>query len=194
MQPARDQQALHNADMFGAQLGPAEQPALLSHRGDPQGALKMVRIDRYVRVIQVNRQAGAALPDISQRAQEGAARQVSLRVERLVDPGEKALNDGFRLLLAAYELGLPIQPIVTDLLLDLVESSDRIQWLFGLRRLDIHGIKDLATRVCLAVHVRDPRILRVMLIGAIAISGAVNPTPGLANLEAGYGSECMPIL
>ena len=34
VQPAGRQQALHNADMFGAQLSPAEQPVLLSHRDD----------------------------------------------------------------------------------------------------------------------------------------------------------------
>ena len=68
VQPAGCQQALHNAAMFGAQLSPAEQPVLLSHRYDPQGALEMVRIDRYLRVIQVDRQADPALPDIRERA------------------------------------------------------------------------------------------------------------------------------
>jgi hypothetical protein len=32
VQPACRQQALHNADMLGAQLGPAEQPVLFTHR------------------------------------------------------------------------------------------------------------------------------------------------------------------
>jgi hypothetical protein len=39
--------------------------------------------------------------------------------------------------LAACELGLSRQTIVANLLLDLVESGDRVQCLVGLRRLDM---------------------------------------------------------
>ena len=88
----------------------------------------------------------------------------------LVDPGEIALEDGFRLLLAACELGPPIQAIVADLLLDLVQSGDRIECLFGLRRLDILGIKDFTARVSPALRVCDSRPFCLVHIGVVAIA------------------------
>jgi len=112
VQPAGGQQALHNADVLGSQLSPAEQPVLLTHRDHAQRTLKVVRVDRYLRVVQVDRQADSSLADIRQRTEEGTARQESLLVELLVDPGEEAFVDGFRLLLSASELGLPRQAIV----------------------------------------------------------------------------------
>ena len=53
VEPTGRQQALHNADMLGAQLGPAEQPVFF-HRDDPQGGLEVVRVDRYLWVIQAD--------------------------------------------------------------------------------------------------------------------------------------------
>lgn len=97
----------------------------------------MICVDRYLRIIQIDRQPGPALTDIRQRTKEWAARQESLSVELLVDPRKKALEHGFRLFLATCELGLSSQAIDADLLLDLVESGDRVQCLVGLRRLDI---------------------------------------------------------
>jgi hypothetical protein len=47
-----------------------------------------------------------------------------LFVELLVDPGEETLEDGFRLFLPACELGLSRRAVVTNLLLDLVESGN----------------------------------------------------------------------
>ena len=35
MQPAGDDQALHDADMFGAEFGPAEIPVFPTHRDHP---------------------------------------------------------------------------------------------------------------------------------------------------------------
>lgn len=95
VQPAGCQQALHNADMLGAKFGPAEQPVLLTHRDHPQGALEMVRVDRYLRVLQVDRQADPALKDIRERSKEGTARQKAPVVELLVDPREEAVEYRF---------------------------------------------------------------------------------------------------
>jgi len=170
VQPTCRQQALHNSDVFGAQLGPAEQPVLFTHRNDPQSTLEVVCVDRHLRVIQVDRQAHPALTDIPQRAKEGAARQESLFVELRVDPGKETFQGRFRLFLSARELGLARQPIVADLLLDLLKGGDRVQCLVGLRRLDIPGIKDLAACVCPALRVRDPGLLRVMRIGAVSVA------------------------
>jgi hypothetical protein len=90
--------------MLGAQLGPAEQPVLSAHWDYPQGALKVVCIDRYLRVVQIHRQADPALADICERTKEGAARKESLLVELLVDPGEEAFEDRFRLFLTTRDL------------------------------------------------------------------------------------------
>jgi hypothetical protein len=45
VQPAGRQEALHNADVPGAQFGPAEQPVLSAHWDDAQGALKVICVD-----------------------------------------------------------------------------------------------------------------------------------------------------
>lgn len=78
VQPAGGQQALHNADVLGAQLSPAEQPVLFAHWDHPQGAFEVVRVDRHLRVIQIEGQPDPALTDIRQRSEKGAARQESL--------------------------------------------------------------------------------------------------------------------
>lgn len=144
VQPPGSQHALHNADVLGAQLSPAEQPVLFSHWDHPQSAFEVVRVDRYLRVIQIDRQPDPALTDVRQRSEKGAARQSALFVTLRVDPGEEVLEHRFRLFLSACELGLPRQAIVANLLLDLVQSSNGVWCLIGLRWLDIPGVKDLA--------------------------------------------------
>ena len=110
----------------------------------------------------------------------------SLFVELLVDPGEEALEHRFRLFLSACQLGLSRQAVVTNLLFDLVESGDRVQCLVGFRRLDIPGVKDFTAGVCPALRVRDPRILRVLRIGAVAVAlqdGAIRSLPDAGILQ-----------
>lgn len=186
VQPTGRQQALHNADVPRAQLSPAEQPVLFAHRDDPQRAFAVVRVDRYLRIVQVDRQADPTLTDIRQRTEEGTARQEAALVELLVEPGEETLEDGFRLLLSASELGLPRHTIVANLLLDLVESGNRVQCLVGLRRLDIPSVKDFTACMSPALCVCDPRLLRVMLIGAVAVAlqyGAIGPLQAKRGLD-----------
>ena len=48
MQSACHQQALHDANVPGAEFGPAEQPISATHRNHPQGAFQMVGIDRHI--------------------------------------------------------------------------------------------------------------------------------------------------
>lgn len=67
VQPAAGQRALHNADVLGVQLSSAEQPVLFTHWDYPQGAFEVVRVDRYLRVIQIDGQPDPALTDIRQR-------------------------------------------------------------------------------------------------------------------------------
>jgi len=44
LQAAGDAEALHDADVFGAHLGRAEEPVVSAHGDDAQRALKMVRV------------------------------------------------------------------------------------------------------------------------------------------------------
>ena len=78
VQPAGCQQALHDADVFSAELSPTEQPVLSAHWDDAQRALKMVGIDRHLRVIEIHGEPDASLTDIGQRAKERTARQEAL--------------------------------------------------------------------------------------------------------------------
>lgn len=74
MQPARGQQALDDADVFGAQFGPCEQPIAAAHGNDAQCPLKMIRVDRHVGIVEVNLKARSPFADIGQCGQERAAR------------------------------------------------------------------------------------------------------------------------
>jgi len=50
VQPAGDDQALDDTDLFGAQLGPAEEPGFSAHGNDPERTLEMIGIDRDIRI------------------------------------------------------------------------------------------------------------------------------------------------
>lgn len=90
------------------------------------------------------------------------------------------------MLLSAHEIGVSRQIIVANLLFDLVETSDRMQCLVGLRRLDIPSIKDFTACVRPALRVCDPGLFRIMLIGAVAIAlqdGAIWPLQAERGLD-----------
>lgn len=48
LQAAGGDQALDDADAFGPDFGPAEQPVATAHGNRPQGACEVVRIQRYI--------------------------------------------------------------------------------------------------------------------------------------------------
>ena len=52
VQAAGDQQALHDADVPGAELSPGKKPIAVVHRNDLQCTFQVVGIDRQVRIIQ----------------------------------------------------------------------------------------------------------------------------------------------
>jgi hypothetical protein len=70
------------------------------------------------------------------------------------------------LFLSVYGLGLSCQAIVAGLLLDLIQSGDRMRRLVDFRRLDFSDIKDFSACMCPALRKRDSRLLRVMLTSA----------------------------
>ncbi len=50
VQSAGDDQALDDTDVFGAELGPAEEPRFSAHGNHTQGSLEMIGIDRNIRI------------------------------------------------------------------------------------------------------------------------------------------------
>ena len=64
VEPASDDQALHDADLFGTQLGPTEIPIFSAHRDSAQGALEMVGIQWHVGVGEEYFQAQPPFPDV----------------------------------------------------------------------------------------------------------------------------------
>lgn len=94
-QTAGHEQTLDDADMLGAQFGPTEHPVFSAQRNDPQRPFQVVRVDRDIGVLQIDRQAGASLADVGKRLREGAAWQETLRLEVVVDPFEEAFGYGF---------------------------------------------------------------------------------------------------
>ena len=63
LQPAGGQLALHDADLFGAHLGPAEEPVLAPHGDDPQGPPRVVGVDGHGGSPQVDLQRGLVVGD-----------------------------------------------------------------------------------------------------------------------------------
>ena len=68
VQSASDDEALHDAKMLGAELGPAEQPVFAPHRDDTQAALQMIGVQRQVRIIEEQLEPSPTLVCIGQRA------------------------------------------------------------------------------------------------------------------------------
>jgi hypothetical protein len=56
LQPARDDEALDDADVFRAELGPAEVPRLAPHGDLPERALEVIGIHRDIRIGEEHRQ------------------------------------------------------------------------------------------------------------------------------------------
>jgi hypothetical protein len=50
VEPTSHNQALHDADLFGAQLGPTKIPILSAHWNNTQRALQMVGVQRHLGV------------------------------------------------------------------------------------------------------------------------------------------------
>ena len=93
LQAAGGDQALHDADVVGPQLGPAKQPAAPPHGNRAQGPLDRVGVDGHVRIREEDREPRAALAGIGERRGEWVPRQQALRLELAVYPGKEARDD-----------------------------------------------------------------------------------------------------
>lgn len=94
VQSTSDDQALHDPDGFGAQLGPTEIPIFSAHRNRAQRALQMIRVDRDVRVAQEHFPAESSLPHIAEGLSKRIARQQPLPLELSGDPLEERSTIG----------------------------------------------------------------------------------------------------
>lgn len=140
-------QTLGNADMAGAQFGPAEQPVLAPHRNGPQAALQMVGVDRNVRIAQEQFQPGTAFARIGQRLGEGIAGQKALAFELLIDPLEQGLDSRFAVTQSMQALVLPAQALIADVLLDGIQFGNRGQRVSGRFRVGLLCLEELAPGV-----------------------------------------------
>ena len=75
VEAASGQQTLHDADLFGTQFRPAEQPSLPAHGNHPEPPLQMVGVDRDVGIAQEDLQPRPALVGIGQGFAHGIAGQ-----------------------------------------------------------------------------------------------------------------------
>jgi len=106
VKPAGDEQTLHDANVLGSQLGPAEEPVASTHGNHAQCAFDMVRIDRHLRIIEKDLKPLPPFAHVVQRFRERTARQKSLCFEELVHPCEELIDDGFGVSLSF--LSLPV--------------------------------------------------------------------------------------
>jgi len=127
VQPAGGDQALHDAGVFGADLGPAEQPIASAHRNCAQGSFEMVRVHRHVGVTEEDLETRTPLAHIGQRLGQRIARQQPLLLELAIDPVEERVHQ-------RLAVGQPVQPFVlaletalADLAFDVVELADLAQ-------------------------------------------------------------------
>jgi hypothetical protein len=165
MQSAGDDQALQDADLPGAEFGPAEHPVAATHRDDAQGPFEMIRIDRYVRVGEKDFQSEAAVAGIGQRLGQRVAGQQTLGGEAFVDPGEEALDDRLGMGQSVIFLLLAAEPGAPDVFLDRVQLADQRQR-FGRRfRFGRLRLEEAATGMRPALGMDDPRLRRVAGIG-----------------------------
>jgi hypothetical protein len=67
VQAACHEQALRDADMFGPEFSPRGHPVFPADGDDPQGPLKMVRVDLHIGIIEINRQPFASFADVAER-------------------------------------------------------------------------------------------------------------------------------
>ncbi len=118
VEPAGDDQALDDADVFGAQLGPAEEPRFSAHGNNAQRALEMVGVDRDIRIGDEHLEAQPAGFGIDQRLDERMSGREPLAFELALDPVEEDLELGFAVGEPMELFGLSGQVLIADVLLD----------------------------------------------------------------------------
>ena len=131
MESAGDDQALDDADLFGAELGPAEEPGPSAHGDDAQCALEMVGIDRDIGIGDEHLEAEPAGFGVGKRLDERMTGREPLPLELALDPVEEHLDLGFAVGEPIELFGIPDQVLIADFLLDGIERLDLGERLFN---------------------------------------------------------------
>ena len=140
-------QALHNADLLGAELGPAEIPVFPAHGNYPQRALQVIRIDGHVRVTQEYLELYPAIADVFQCLGKGRGRREPVLPEPLVHPVEERLHVRLAVRQAMQALDLAGEVFVPDLLLDGVDRADALEPIAHSLGVGSFGLEQLPSRV-----------------------------------------------
>ena len=141
VQATSDDERLDDADMLGAELGPAEQPRLSAHGDHTQRALQMIGIDRHVGISEKDLEAGASLARIGERLGERVRRREPLALKLGIDPVEEALEERLAVGEAMQPLGLAGQGERADLFLHGIEGLDLLEPLLDRRRISRVGFE-----------------------------------------------------
>ncbi len=156
MQPAGGDQGLDDADVFGAHLGPAEQPVLAPHRDGAQRPLQVIGVDGHVRVTEIDLQRVRARGRVLDRLGQGIAGHQIHALALLLAPRPERANDGLAVARAIHQLGLALKALLADLALVLVELADQLQSPVGGFRFGVLGALELPARVRPAVRLAHP--------------------------------------
>ena len=160
---------LEDADVPGAEFGPAEQPIATPHRNRPQSAFKVAGVDRYLRIEETDFQPASSLAGIRECLGQRVAGSQALGFEALIDPGEEALGDRFGLRLTLITLLDAGELLLTDRFFDLVQLTDDIQGLRGGFRFDGLCFEEAAAGMRPALGVPDPGPGDVTGLGSVAV-------------------------
>src|SRR6266704_1283007 len=169
--------------MPGSELGPAEEPVPAAHRDRTQRALEVVRIDRHVGIVEEDLQPQASLSYIVECLGEGAARQEALALELLLDPREEGLHP-------RLAVGEPVAPLAiagellgAEVLFDRIEGSDLLERLAHVLGIGGLGLEESAPCVRPALRVGESELLRVAVVGGVAIREQHRARGVLQSLE-----------
>jgi hypothetical protein len=124
VEPAGDDEASDDADLFGTQIGPAEQPRLSAHGNNTQRALEVVGVDRNIRIGDEHLKAEPASFGIDQRLDERMSGREALTFERAFHPVEEDFELGFAVREPIELFSLPGEAFVADFLVDGIERLD----------------------------------------------------------------------
>ena len=169
VQATGDDQALQDADMLGAEFGPAKQPCLPAHGNDAERAFQVVGIDGDVRVGKEYFQSESSLSRIGQCSRERAFRQQALILEALCHPVEEAIHQGLGVHQPVVFLLLALQFVLGDMGLDGVDRTDLVQRLGRSFRFDVLGLDEFTPGVRPALAMGNAGDLGIALIGGIAV-------------------------
>jgi hypothetical protein len=129
----------------------------------------MVRVDGHLGVIQKNAQSRTALAHVGQRLRQRMAWQQTQLFELLVHPVEEFVYPRLAVRYSLQPLGLALELVLSNVILDLVQRRDLRERLAGGLGLRVLGLEDAAPGVGPALGVGDADLLGIGHIGPIPV-------------------------